>query len=265
MLELKEQEWIQAVKYRHSTRKYNGRPVNEDQIKQLNDFIADLNRDMKGARVALVLENPDRVFKGIIGSYGKIKNHPACAAFIGDMSDPNVQEKVGYIGECLILEATARGLSTCWVGGFFKPEAVKEQVNIGSTEKVLAVTPIGYSADNISLEENIIKGIVASHNRKPLGKLCPGPSHADRPEWITAALEAARLAPSAINRQPWRFTVKEDSIKVSVDSTNFEFGVSKRLDCGIAMLHFEIGALSKGVAGEWEYLESPDVAVFRTR
>jgi len=264
-MQLKVQEWLQAVKYRHSTRKYDGRPIKEAMIHHLDEFIAGLNREIKGARVALVLQNPERVFKGIIGSYGKIKGHPAYAAFIGDMSDPNVQEKVGYIGECLVLEATASGLSTCWVGGFFKPEAVREQVDIGSTEKILAVTPVGYSTDNLSLEEKIIKGMAASHKRKDLEKLCRGLFKADWPGWVTAALEAARLAPSAINRQPWRFAVKQDSIKISVDSTNFELGVSKRLDCGIAMLHMEIGALSEGAAGEWGYLESPDVAVFRMR
>jgi len=63
------------------------------------------------------------------------------------------------------------------------------------------------------------------------------------PDWIISALEAARMAPSAVNRQPWRFSVEEDdSIKISVDSFRDPYRISKRLDCGIAMVHIEVGA-----------------------
>ena len=67
----------------------------------------------------------DKVFRGMIGSYGRINGAPAFIAFIGDMQSQYVQEEVGYTGEGIILEATALGLGTCWVGGFFKPDVVK--------------------------------------------------------------------------------------------------------------------------------------------
>ncbi len=47
-----------------------------------------------------------------------------------------------------------------------------------------------------------------------------------------------------------------NSITVSADSAvNPTMVVSKRLDCGIAMLHIEIGALTSGVKGSWEPAE----------
>jgi len=89
------------------------------------------------------------VFKGAIGSYGKIKGAPAYVAFIGKLEDPNIQEKVGYIGECLILEATSMGLATCWVGGFFRPDVVSKHITIRQNERVLAVSPLGYACRTI--------------------------------------------------------------------------------------------------------------------
>jgi hypothetical protein len=80
------------------------------------------------------------------------------------------------------------------------------------------------------------------------------------PEWAKAAVEAARLAPSAINRQPWTFHIENKSITVAVKDRGPEFNVARRLDCGIAMLHIELGALSKGAHGKWELLKSPQVA-----
>ena len=105
-------------------------------------------------------------------------------------------------------------------------------------------------------------GFGLAHQRKPLTELITGLDETELPHWMKSALEAARLAPSAINRQPWRFHVEPYSITVSVDSPRFTFGISKRLDCGIAMLHIEVAALNCGVQGEWEFLKAPQVARF---
>jgi hypothetical protein len=82
------------------------------------------------------------------------------------------------------------------------------------------------------------------------------------PNWMRAALAAARLAPSAYNRQPWRFQLEPDSITVSAADLRYDFGFSVRLDCGIAMMHIEVAALDSGAHGMWEPLESPHVAKF---
>jgi hypothetical protein len=50
--------------------------------------------------------------------------------------------------------------------------------------------------------------------------------------------------------------------KVSTRNSALGGGVSKRLDCGIAMLHLEIAALHHGIRGVWELMEAPQVARF---
>jgi hypothetical protein len=72
---------------------------------------------------------------------------------------------------------------------------------------------------------------------------------------------AARIAPSAMNRQPWRFTLDGGALRVAYDGAD-ALPTSKRLDCGIAMLHAELGAAGEGVGGSWELLTEPDVACF---
>ncbi|NLT94926.1 MAG: nitroreductase [Clostridia bacterium] len=255
-------EWYDAIFQRRSRRQFENKPLKTEEINYLTDFSHQLNESFTGARVEIVNKNPEQVFKGLVGSYGKIKDAPLYAAFIGDMKDPNVQEKVGYIGECLLLEATARGLATCWVGGFFRPEAVKDQVGIDDSEQVLAVTPLGYAPEQYTFGEKLMAGFATVHKRKDIDSLCSGGFNQDWPQWVKTALEAGRLAPSAVNRQPWRFTVNADSIKVSVDTVKDTYNISKRLDCGIAMLHIEVGAWKEGVRGKWHYVNHPDVAVF---
>ena len=255
-------EWREAISKRRSRRQFNDEAINNDIINQLTDFQDTLNEYVDGAKVLFVNEVPDKIFKGAVGSYGKIKNAPAYVAFAGNMKDPNVQEKVGYLGECFILEATARGLATCWVGGFFREQTVNRHLNIAGEEKVLAVSPVGYTREDYSFEEKMMSGFAKSHKRLDLEKLCPNNDIESFPSWLRSALEAARLAPSAVNRQPWRFFIGENTIKISLDSPKDNYHISKRLDCGIAMLHLEVEANYHGINGQWEYLKKPDVALF---
>lgn len=261
-MQIPAERWLEAIYKRHSRRQYDSKQLPQEIITSLTSFLAELNQHLTGARVVFINENPEEVFKGIVGSYGKIQGAPAYAAFLGDMSDPNVQEKVGYLGECFVLEATALGLGTCWVGGFFRPQIVARQTEIRTGEHVLSVTPVGLIRENYSWMEKTMSSFAGSKNRKKLKELCIGQVGSNLPKWVKAALEAARVAPSAVNRQPWRFELGDKGIKVKVDSEKNITKISKRLDCGIAMLHLEVGALANGVKGEWEYLESPDVARF---
>ncbi len=252
-------QWYMAIEKRRSRRRFAPSAL-EPELRERMRTVCEEFRPFPGTRAVLVDQSPDSVFKGLLGHYGKIKGAMSFIAYVGSMDSPNVQEKLGYMGEGIILEATSLGLSTCWVGGFFKPEVAAPLAGAAGNEKVLAVTPIGYASEDWPLEERLMAGFGRSHRRKPLAELVAGAPEPHCPPWMRAALEAARLAPSAVNRQPWRFTAAADSITVSVDNLNDNYNISKRLDCGIAMLHLELAALFHGRRGKWEFLPAPKVA-----
>jgi nitroreductase len=254
--------WYAAIVRRRSQRLFDPKPVDPYLLARLSAVCEEF-RPFTEVRAVLVIASSDKVFKGAIGHYGKIKGAPAFIAFVGNMEDPNIQEKVGYLGEGIILEATSLNLATCWVGGFFRPEVAASLAIINKNEKVFAVTPVGYVKEEWSLEEKIMTGFGWTHKRKPLTELVMGIEELKWPVEVKTSLEAARLAPSAVNRQPWRFKVETHSITISVDDLKDTFNISKRLDCGIAMLHFEVASLYCGVQGKWEFLEPPEVARFK--
>ena len=254
--------WYATIEKRRSRRHFDAsRPIEPDKISAL-DSVCKRFTPFPNVRSCLVIESVKDVFKGIIGSYGKVKGAPAFIAFIGNMDGPSVQEEAGYTGEGVILEATALGLNTCWVAGFFKAEIVASLVEIKSNERVLAVTPVGYARRFESLEERLMTGFGRTHRRFPVSKLISNLAQDNLPEWIRVSIQAARLAPSAVNRQPWGFDVQDGNITVYVRTGGPEFNVSKRLDCGIAMLHIEVAAMSCGVKGEWLLSKAPQVARF---
>lgn len=249
--------WYEAIFLRHSQRKYSGE-VPSDEVTSRIQKVCDEFRPFPGSRAVLVREPGERVFKGAVSElFYKVTETPLYVAFIGDMYVPEVQAATGYLGEGIILEATALGLNTCWVGGFYRPEEVIKQINLNTGEQVLGITPIGYS-----MEEKDRVGVSSKqYRRRTLSKLIMRGDVKEK--WVKTALEAARIAPSAGNRQPWRFSVDDDSITVSSDSKRRGFGISSELNCGIVMLHIELGARFVGVSGGWEFLDFPEVARYR--
>ena len=250
--------WYQAIFLRHSRRSFMSRIPEEDKLGRLEALCREF-RPYPGARVELVRRPPGTVFKGLLGGYGRITGAQGYIAFIGIEGSSNVEEGIGYTGEGAILEATSLGLGTCWVSGFFRPESVKEHLALAEGERIFAVTPVGYAERNYTLKDKIYRGLAGSRKRKPLVSICEGP----RTEpWQDKAIEAARLAPSAANRQPWRFDLGNGSITVRMDGSKDSRRYPKRLDCGIAMLHLELGAAAAGLSGRWAALEPPEVARF---
>ncbi|MBM3310846.1 MAG: nitroreductase, partial [Candidatus Aminicenantes bacterium] len=217
--------WHQAVFARTSRRTFDAsRPVEPEKIDRLAEASASF-RPSAEARVELVLEPPDDILRGVVGRYGKITGPPFYLAMIGRPGAPAVEEFVGYTGEGLVLEATALGLGTCWVSGFFRPEAVRRRLELSPAERVYAVSPLGYAAPSYSVKDRLFRRVAGSGQRKPLAELAAG---GPLEGWPLKALEAARLAPSATNRQPWRFEVGDGSITVRIDGGREGGRFSKR-------------------------------------
>jgi hypothetical protein len=256
-MDLPVSSWLGAGFVRVSRRNF-GAVAPEDEVLDRLERVCREFRPFPEARAALVREPVDAVAKGIVGGFGRISGAPCYLAFIGRMDSARVQECVGYTGEALVLEATSLGLSTCWVGGLFKPGVVSERLGLDESEKVFCISPVGYPAARPSLTDRIFKAIAGSARRKSLEELVEGGRvHEGK---LRAALEAARLSPSANNRQPWRFRADARAVTIFTDNDKKEWKLSRRLDCGIVMLHFELGARAAGLAGEWEFREAPEVA-----
>jgi hypothetical protein len=160
-----------------------------------------------------------------------------------------------------VLEAARLGLDTCWIGGFFSADKVRRVVDLAEGERVYSVSPLGFARESTSTTEKAMQGLAGARKRKGIEELAPEIGKT-WPDWAIAAVETARLAPSAVNRQPWRFRFKDRALTISKDSDFETPKVTKRLDCGIAMLHAELGAIAEGARGAWTDLEGADVASF---
>lgn len=206
--------------------------------------------------MGVLRETSARVFLGVVGAYGGISGARSALVMIGRRDAP--PESVGYTGEGVVLEAATLGVDTCWVGGLFSASHAA-LVGLEPGERVFAISPLGHAPAASTLKERALFGAARAKWRRSLDEIAPG--HDAWPAWTRPALDAVRIAPSATNRQPWRFSFDGWSLTVSYAGADTP-RVSKRLDCGIAMLHAELGARGAGVRGAWEALDSPGVARF---
>lgn len=253
--------WYDQIPLRHSVRAYDGRKVPDDMLDRLDPFLSGFSELCRGAR-GVLLDDAGDVFTGIIASLGRITGVSTVAVFIGDTSVPEYMEAVGYLGEGVILQATSLGLGTCWIAGTFNRNRTAARIKLGKNERVVAITSLGFSAEKEDAGHRLVRNLAKSRKRKPLEDISGGLPPEKWPPGCREALEAARLAPSALNRQPWFFEVNHGEITLSVQGVGSGYGSLKRLDCGIAMLHFEVAARVLGLKGHWELQEPPRVARF---
>lgn len=242
MLELPVNRWLEATLTRHSHRRFDGTPLAEESLEAL-DAVSREFRPFETARVELVRAPSVDVFKGAVGNYGnKVTGAPSLLVMITSDESFAGHRRMAYTSEGIVLEATALGAETCWVGGFFRPQLAGQLLELGPHERVAAVSPLGHAATPRAGEP---------HHRKPLAEIAPGSDA--WPVWARKAAESGQNAPSAVNRQPWRFALDGDTFLIRRDNRRELLGkhLTKALDCGIASLHVELAARAEGIVGEW--------------
>ena len=210
---------IDAIQKRHSVRRYTGQNIEGDVLAVLQAEVKECNRE-SGLNIQLITNDPE-TFNNFLAKYGKFSGVKHYLAIVGEKS-PGLEEKAGYYGERIVLKAQQLGLNTCWVALTFSKRKCAAVINKG--EKLVCVISIGYGET---------QGV--ARKSKPLESLCK--TDGDMPGWFRSGMEAALLAPTAVNQQKFFFTLSGSTVKAVVTG-----GIYSKLDLGIVKYHFEAGA-----------------------
>ena len=97
----------EAIEARHSVRAFKKQTLTDDIVKMLEEKITELN--IKGQlHMQLVLNEP-KAFQGTLAKYGKFRNANNYIVIAGKKAE-ELDERVGYYGELLVLLAQTLGL-----------------------------------------------------------------------------------------------------------------------------------------------------------
>ncbi len=210
---------MEAMERRHSVRQYTARPLSPEAVAALRREMDDCNRE-SGLHIQLVQGEP-KAFDGFLAHYGKFRGVTNYLALVGPRG-PGLEERCGYYGERLVLLAQQLGLNTCWVALTYR--RVPRAFTVGSGEKLCIVIALGYGENQGT-----------PHRSKPLEAVAR--AEGEMPDWFRRGVEAALLAPTAMNQQKFTFTCRGS--RVFADAGR---GFYTKIDLGIAKYHFALGA-----------------------
>ena len=217
----------QAIRERHAVRKYVDRPIEPEKVREIQKLIDECNAEC-GLHIQLVLDEPLAFSTGVFkyGQFSGVKNY--LALVVKRNVDQN--EAVGRCWQRIVLLMQTLGLNSCWVGLTFRN--VKDAYRLEPDEKLRMVIACGYGETNG----------VERRQRKPVGEFFED-ARAEKgtlPDWFVRGMDAALLAPTAMNRQKFFFRLL-DGGKVSARAKFDPLGYAP-LDLGIVKCNFEIAA-----------------------
>lgn len=208
---------LQAIQNRHSVRQYTDKKISQELQNTLNKFINQANQQ-SGLHLEAFYNEPD-AFNTFMAHYGKFENVTNYVVLAGKK---NMDEKIGYFGEKIVLKAQELGLNTCWVALTYGKKRTK--ISLKKGEKIYCTLALGYGKT---------QGI--AHKVKTpqqVSNVCE-----TTPKWFSDGVNASLLAPTAMNQQKFKFLYKDGKVIAKAGT-----GFYTKVDLGIAKYHFEIGA-----------------------
>lgn len=255
-----------TVNARSSVRTYENRDLSANEKAQINAYIDNLSNPFSSDVTFRLLEKASSTHGEKLGTYGVIKgagNYIAASAAEKELA----LEALGYSFEKLILYATSLGLGTCWLGGTFNRSGFAAAMNLKEGDLFPCISPIGYPAGKKSTIESLMRWVSKADQRKEWSELFfkqnfSRPLTKDDAGEFAFPLEMVHLAPSAVNKQPWRIVQENDAyhfyLARSLKSDNEKVDL-QRVDMGIATCHFHMAVLEKELPGKFQKLAKPGI------
>lgn len=241
---------FEAIFQRRSVRKYSDEKLSEGILTEIKEIASSIDPlfDEMDTKVSVV-EKGHKLFpllEGVIGDYGKIR----APHYIIGMSEKgdHYLENVGFLLEDIVLTLTSMGIGTCWIGSQ-DPARMKQKLGVKGYEPVILLA-FGYCADERTLYRD-----PRDAKRKDLEAFLFNTVKSEVTQEWTDLLEAVRLAPSAMNSQPWRFEldkkslhlyIKNDGILTKLMNVIGNLRRMNKIDAGIALKHIDIAGQHYG-------------------
>lgn len=269
------QSVIEIMKNRHSIRNFDHQNISESHLLKIKEYINN-EKNVVGpfgnkGRIEYIPVTNNVSDKGIrLGTYGFIKNQKGYLVGVTKNNKYSLVE-FAYTFHKLVLFLTELGLGTCWMGGTFNRNSLKQEIELNKDEFIPCITPVGYPGQKQRVLDKALRYVVKADNRKPWDMMFyhaefDNPLAKEKAGPFELPIEMVRLGPSATNKQPWRLVVSSDfkDCHFYIEHTpNYSEKLGYKmqlLDMGIAMCQFESASEVLRGNGEWK-VEDPGVTL----
>ena len=246
-----------SIRERKSVRTFDGQELSKEDREKLSEF-------MKNIELPFDMQIEFQFLEGM-NCPVVVGTNLYVGAKLKDL--PFFNEAFGYAFEKFILFAQSLGIGTVWIGGTMDRALFEKEMNLKEDELMPCVSPIGYPAKKMSLRESLMRKGINADERKSFEEIVfinsfDQPLHPESANELYLPLEMVRLAPSAVNRQPWRILVDQNYVHFYLKrSKNFHGGKidMQKIDMGIALCHFDLMCEEMGIKTEF-VMKDPQLA-----
>lgn len=253
----------EIIKKRKSTRTFDGRPLSNEDRNLLSKYIDELNNPW-GVKVNFRLLDA-------------AAHNLSSPVIVGE--DTYIAAKVARTGSCelafgyefekVCLYAESIGLGTVMLAASLSRKTFEKAMELEANEVFPLASPVGYPAAKRSMRETVMRKALKADDRIAFNELYFDGSFdkgltPDKAGDFAEALEMARWAPSAGNKQPWRAVVDGSKVHFYEQKSmkDSELGDIPKVDVGIALSHFELVMQENGFTGSFKE-EDPGIAVLQ--
>lgn len=207
---------------RKSIRKYDLSELDSDKLKEISEILDDLKPLHRDIKTEIKIIGTDDVKRRMM------KKAPHYFAIFSETKE-SYPTNIGFMMQQMDLTLSEMGIGTCWQGIPMPKENILKSSNL----KFVILMAFGKPS------EPLHRSNISEFKRKQLDEIT-------NVQGADEILEAARLAPSATNSQPWYFMGDKTLINVfSVKPSIFKgFVVNKYIpiDMGISIYHLMVAA-----------------------
>ncbi len=189
----------EAIFTRKTVKKFRADEIPAEELEKIHDHLRELPELVGNIRTEVrILKDDGKVFRNIPLQGVRA---PYYLIFYSEEKQRH-QRNIGYMMEHMVLYLCTLGYGTRFLDSDMLR---KEKRQLGSEKKAVGVVGFGESRDSYLRKHGDAR-------RLALEELCV---FKEIPrQWVRQLLEAARLAPSVGNAQPWRFVVYDNRIHI---------------------------------------------------
>lgn len=266
---------LHGIEVRRSVRTYDSAPLGAEHLAVIRAYLQDpvCMAGPLGTRFRIELLTDVDEDKEI-GTYGYTKGFRTVLVAIA-RPEPLALFELAYVLHGLVLHLAHLGVGTVWMGAAFNPADILESTHVRDDEIIAAIVPLGYAGSKKRLIDYAAPLVLKASKRKSMDEVFffgdfetplgadGGPFH--------RALDIARRAPSAKNKQSWRAVVSPDHTRIhlyAAFSLRKEVGTGRKqyacppeyLDVGTFYRSLEVALAGDGLAGSL-VVDEPEVRI----
>lgn len=247
------------MELRQSTREYKDSKLKKKEIAEVQNILKEVNDKANEFNVEFNLYIDEEIFNSLEGEGGysgvMIKAPAYISLNMKELSDEAYIYGAYYL-EDIIGKLSMMEFGTCWISLFSVDEELKKKV-FNTNDTIDFILAFGKPTHKSILDEDqysnraSVEDLVFFddfNNNATIEKL--------ENYGLDEIFYYLRFAPSAFNKQPWRFLIKDGKIDLYIE--NYKGNVNLT-DSGIVMYYYEKLAELMGITATWDLEATPVV------